>query len=179
MNRAVFLDRDGVVNRLILIGGVHRPPIKVEDVHILDGVVQAIQILKVLGFIPIVITNQPDVARGDTTEIEVNRINSYIGAATEIEYFYTCFHDDVDLCACRKPSPGLIYKAASDLSVDIYKSFLVGDRWRDIYAGQAAGCESFFIDYSYNERAPEMPFTRVSSLLEVSEILKGQLRGDR
>jgi len=177
MKKAVFLDRDGVINRSILIDGVRKPPNKIEDIEILDGVIQAIQILKGLGFVPIVVTNQPDVARGDATKIEVNRINSYIGTATSIESFYTCFHDDIDLCICRKPAPGLIYQAAAELDIDLCKSFLVGDRWRDISAGQSAGCESFFIDYSYNERVPEIPYTKVSSLLEVAEILTGESRG--
>ena len=174
MKRAVFLDRDGVINRSIMIDGMPRPPVSNTDVEILDGVVEAIQILKAHNFVPVVVTNQPDVARGVTSQLQVHAINTCIGTATDIDYFYTCFHDDADLCDCRKPAPGLIHRAAMELNLDIPHSFLVGDRWRDISAGQAAGCQSFFINYSYPERLPEMPFTTVSSLLEATLIMIGE-----
>ena len=100
-----------------------------------------------------------------------------MGSYTKIAHFYTCFHDDIDLCYCRKPLPGLIYRAASDLGLDISESFLVGDRWRDIEAGQTAGCHSFFIDYSYPETPPRIPFTRVKSLWEAAQIIVGGQNG--
>jgi D-glycero-D-manno-heptose 1,7-bisphosphate phosphatase len=171
MKRAVFLDRDGVLNRSLLIQGVPKPPNSIEDVEILPGVHQAIQILKKSHFVPVVVTNQPDVARGISTQQNVEAINSYIGAATDIEYFYTCFHDDFDLCECRKPSPGLIYQASLELGLSIRESFMVGDRWRDVAAGQTAGCQSFFIDYSYSETQPKMPYRKVSSLLEAVHLI--------
>jgi len=177
MKRAAFLDRDGVINRANLIDGVPRPPSSVMEVEILEGVVKAIQLLKAHDFVPVVVTNQPDVARGRTSQIEVNQINAHIGALCGIEHFYTCVHDDDDLCVCRKPAPGLIIQSASVLGLDIPSSFMVGDRWRDIAAGQAAGCRSFFIDYSYLEKAPEEPFTTVFSLLEAARIMTGDLNG--
>ena len=179
MKKAVFLDRDGVLNRSILVNGVPKPPTSVREIEILEGVTEAIQILKNNEFIPVVVTNQPDVSRGKTSETHVNTINTYIGTATGIEYFYTCFHDDVDACTCRKPKPGLILLASSDLGLDPHKSYLVGDRWRDICAGQAAGCENFFIDYSYKEDSPKLPYTRVSSLLEAVHILTGERNGTK
>ena len=171
MKRAVFLDRDGVINQTQLVDGVPRPPVSLADIKILEGVVEAIQLLKSHKFVPVVVTNQPDVARGTTTKAKIEAINSFIGGATHIKYFYTCFHDDADECDCRKPAPGLIFRAADDLELDIANSFMVGDRWRDISAGQTAGLESFFIDHSYSERAPQPPFIRVSSLLEAVEII--------
>jgi len=175
MKRAVFLDRDGVLNRSVLLDGNPKPPIAVDDVEILGGVIEGIKILKNYDLVPVVVTNQPDVARGITTRSQVDLINTYIGAITGIEYFYTCFHDDVDLCSCRKPAPGLIYQAALDLQLDVLKSFMLGDRWRDISAGQAAGCKSFFIDYSYPEKQPSLPFTRVSSLNEAAKLIVGEI----
>jgi len=177
MKRAAFLDRDGVVNRAILIDGVPRPPSSVMQVEILEGVVNAIQLLKAHDFVPVVVTNQPDVARGTISQSEVNQINAHIGALCGIEHFYTCIHDDNDSCVCRKPAPGLIIQSASVLGLEIPSSFMVGDRWRDIAAGQAAGCRSFFIDYSYPEKAPEEPFTTVFSLLEAVQIMTGDLNG--
>lgn len=179
MKKAVFLDRDGVLNHSILLDGVPKPPKFIEDVEILEGVVEAIQILKRHGFIPVVVTNQPDVARGVTTKNQVSSINSHIGDIALIEHFYTCFHDDVDKCICRKPLPGLILRAAKDLGLSLSDSFLVGDRWRDIAAAQAAECKSFFIDYSYPEEMPKMPFTKVSSLLEAAFIMVGEQHGTK
>ena len=177
MKRAAFLDRDGVVNRTILLDGVPRPPSSVKDVELLGGVVEAIQLLKSYDFVPVVVTNQPDVARGITSKTMVNQINSHIGTLSGIDHFYMCIHDDIDLCGCRKPMPGLIIQSASELGLDIPSSFMVGDRWRDIAAGQEAGCRSFFIDYSYPEKAPENPFTTVFSLLEAVQIMTGDLNG--
>ena len=174
MRKAVFLDRDGVLNRSILIEGVPKPPSCIGDVEILDGVVEAIHILKKHEFVPVVVTNQPDVARGATTQTEVEAINSYIGAATKIQHFYTCFHDDEDHCKCRKPLPGLILRASNDLKLSVNDSFMVGDRWRDIAAGQSAGCQAFFIDYSYPEKLPTIPYRTVSSLLQAVQILTGE-----
>jgi len=177
MKRAIFLDRDGVLNQSMLIEGVPKPPNSVEDVEILPGVVEAIQILKKHHFVPVVITNQPDVARGDTTQSQVQAINAYIGSATNIKHFYTCFHDDADMCDCRKPLPGLLYRAAYDLNLSLKDSFMVGDRWRDIGAGNAAGCRSFFIDQSYDERRPELPYIQVDSLLSAAGIITESFNG--
>ena len=179
MKRAVFLDRDGVLNQSVLMEGVPKPPSSIEAVKILDGVVEGIQILKTHGYLPVVVTNQPDVARGDTTQEKVMAINAHVGAATNIKHFYTCFHDAADLCDCRKPMPGLIYRAAGDLDIVVKDSFMVGDRWRDIAAGQAAGCENFFIDYSYLEKRPVAPYRRVSSLLEAVYLIIGDRYGNK
>ena len=174
MNKAVYLDRDGVLNRSLLIDGVPKPPTSVEEVEILTGVIEAIQILKNHDFVPVVITNQPDVARGNATPAQIEAINHHVGTATSIKHFYTCFHDDADLCKCRKPLPGMILRAAHDLDLSVKESFMVGDRWRDIGAGNAAGCQTFFIDYLYSEKAPERPYKTVYSLLEAVLILTGE-----
>ena len=171
MKRAVFLDRDGVLNRSILVEGNPKPPKSIKDIEILQGVVEAIQILKSFKFIPVVVTNQPDVARGLISQGEVAAMNKYIGEAISVKHFYTCFHDDADMCKCRKPLPGLILQAAFELDLNVDQSCLVGDRWRDIQAGQTAGCQNYFIDHSYSELQPNYPYTRVSSLLEAVKLL--------
>ena len=171
MKRAVFLDRDGVVNRALVIGGIPMPPRNLEEVEILDGVKEAIRLLHERNFVVVVVTNQPDVARGVATQESVELINCYLSRELEINHFYTCFHDDPDGCDCRKPRPGLLKDAAQDLNLDLYKSFMVGDRWRDIAAGHAAGCQCFFIDYGYLEKSPVSPFTKVSSLIEAIRLI--------
>jgi len=178
MKRAVFLDRDGVVNRSVVISGVPTPPRSCAEISIIDGVVEAIQILKNHNFIPVIVTNQPDVARRVTTQVEVESMNAFIMEATGIDFCYACFHDDADACGCRKPAPGLIFKAAAELDLDIKSSYLVGDRWRDIAAGQAAGCKNFFIDYSYEEKKPVMPFIGVTSLNDAVMVMLGESIGN-
>ena len=173
MKRAAFLDRDGVINASIVIEGAPTPPRTPDEVVVLPGVKEAIILLQKNQIVPVVVTNQPDVARGLTTKYEVEAVNQRIREITSIEHFYVCIHDDADDCECRKPKPGLITKAVEDLNIDLSHSFLVGDRWKDVEAGLKAGVECFFIDYSYGERRPEQPFSRVTSLLEAVQLAIG------
>lgn len=173
MKRAAFLDRDGVLNASIIVEGIPTPPHTPEEVVILAGVKEAVLLLKKHNFVPVVVTNQPDVARGSTTKSAVEAVNERIREITAVEHFFVCFHEDRDGCECRKPKPGLINKAAEDLNIDLSRSFLVGDRWKDVAAGLKAGVRCFFIDYSYGERAPEQPFTGVNSLLEAVQLIIG------
>ena len=171
MKRAVFLDRDGVINRAYVVDGVPVPPKKLSDVEVLAGVKEAIKLLKERNFVVVVVTNQPDVARGTTTQESVEAINSYLGRELGVEHFFTCLHDDLQGCDCRKPKPGLLKKAALELDLDLQNSFMVGDRWRDIAAGQAAGCKCYFIDYEYAEKSPDFPFTKVFSLINATGLI--------
>lgn len=127
--------------------------------------------LRSAGFELVVVTNQPDVARGGLSEEVVESIHQELKSQLNIEHFYTCFHDDADECLCRKPKPGLLTLAANELDLDLHASFMVGDRWKDIAAGQAAGCKCFFIDYSYAEPHPKMPYVKVSSLFEATQLI--------
>ena len=177
MKAAAFLDRDGVLNASIMLNGAPCPPRRVSEVEILPGVREAIDLLIQNDYLPIVITNQPDVSRGSKSISDIKQINEHIGIEIGLTNFYICPHDDDDLCACRKPMPGLIQLAVKELGIDLSKSFLVGDRWRDVQAGQAMNLPSFFIDYSYNESQPNQPFTRVNSLLEAVYIRLGASHG--
>ena len=174
MNRAVFLDRDGVINKAIVVNGLPFPPKQIKDVRILPGVFKAVKALKSNGFELVVVTNQPDVKRGLITRRKVELINKYIMSELNIDHISCCYHDDSDHCQCRKPAPGMLLAAAQNLNLNLTSSFMVGDRWRDIHAGQSAGCTSFFIDYGYNETSPKLPFIRVSSLLEATDIILGE-----
>jgi D-glycero-D-manno-heptose 1,7-bisphosphate phosphatase len=176
---AAFLDRDGVINASHIRNGIPHPPESVLEVQILSGVLEAINLLIANSYLPVVISNQPDIARKKIELSSVQSINDYIAQETGITNFYICPHDDSDGCKCRKPKSGLIETAASDLDIDLTKSFLVGDRWRDIEAGQSLGIPSYFIDYSYSELKPKLPFIKVSSLLEAVEIRIGENSGPK
>ena len=172
--RAVFLDRDGVLNEVVIREGLPYPPASLEDLRLAPDAAAALARLKAAGFLLIVVTNQPDVARGTQSRAVVEAMNRAIGAALPLDDFFTCWHDDGDACGCRKPKPGLLVEAASRYGIDLKASFLIGDRWRDIDAGAAAGCRTVLIDCGYRERAPDFPPAhRATSLTEAVEwILK-------
>lgn len=171
MRRAVFLDRDGVINQAIVVNGKPYPPSNLDAMKILPGVEQALHTLSEEGFLLIVITNQPDVARGTMRRDTVEEINHHLESCLPIDDFRTCFHDTSDACECRKPLPGALLAAASEHNIDLLKSYMVGDRWRDMEAGQQAGCSTIFIDYGYDEKQPTSVDFRVKSLLEASKII--------
>jgi len=171
MRQAVFLDRDGVINKAFFIDGTPVPPKDLSEVEVLAGVKEAIELLIKYNFEIVVVTNQPDVARGVTSRDSVEAINAFLGKELGIQHFSICIHEDSNGCDCRKPKPGLILSAAKEFDIDLTKSFMVGDRWRDVSAGQAAGCKCFFIDYGYEEKSPVLPFTKVSSLMEATLLI--------
>lgn len=171
MKRAVFLDRDGVLNRAIVRDGRPYPPPSVSELEILPGVDEALAELCAAGYLLVVVTNQPDVARGATTEEEVEKINAALGSALPIDEFRTCYHDSEAGCDCRKPRPGALLAAAALHDIDLSMSYMIGDRWRDTEAGQRAGCKTIFVDYGYQEKQPEAVDYRVASLSEAAEII--------
>ena len=172
--KAVLLDRDGVINEAVVKEMRPFPPNNLEELKIIAGVEEALINLSNKGFKLIVVTNQPDVKRGKTSLEQVNKINIYLQEILPIDAIYCCFHDDQDNCNCRKPKPGLIEKAYDEFSINSSETYMVGDRWRDVEAGFAAGCRTFFIDYGYNEKQPTNFDFRVQSLLEASKIILGE-----
>lgn len=169
--RAVFLDRDGVLNRAMVREGKPYPPANVCEVEILPGTIEALQRLKNAGFMLIVVSNQPDVARGTTSREAVEAINAYLASRLPLDRFIMCYHDSGDGCNCRKPLPGMLLAGAQEFDVDLASSYMVGDRWRDVDAGIAAGCKTFFIDYGYDEQHPQSYTEKVSSLHEAALII--------
>jgi len=170
---AVFLDRDGVLNRSVVRGGKPFPPASVEELEILPGVPEALTKLKESGFLLIGATNQPDVARGTQSREVVEKIHVARLSALPLDEILVCYHDDSDNCRCRKPQPGLLLEAAEKYSISLESSFMVGDRWKDIQAGRNAGCRTVFIDYGYAEKYPGNPpdFTASSLIGAVDWIL--------
>jgi D-glycero-D-manno-heptose 1,7-bisphosphate phosphatase len=157
LRRAVFLDRDGVINRAVVRDGKPSPPASMEDFELLPEVASSLHALKAHGFALYVITNQPDVRRGTQTREAVESIHQTLSSTLPIDDIFVCYHDDDDECDCRKPLPGLLLEARSKHNIDLSRSFVVGDRWRDIDAGHNAGCKTVLIDYGYRERAPARP----------------------
>jgi D-sedoheptulose 7-phosphate isomerase len=165
--RAVFLDRDGVLNDVVVRDGKPFPPERVDDLHIPDGTAGTLERLKDGNFMLLVVTNQPDVARGMQSREVVEAMASRLRAELPLDEIFTCFHDDRDNCTCRKPRPGLMVEAANKYGINLNQSYLVGDRWRDIDAGAKAGCRTIWIDRGYVERSPDSPpNARVTSLPE-------------
>lgn len=173
MRRAVFLDRDGVLNRAVVREGKPYPPACASEMEILPGVAEATSMLRDAGFLLIVVTNQPDVARGKATKQSVEEINAALDAELNLDEFRTCYHDSGDGCDCRKPKPGALLAAAIEHDIDLSSSYMIGDRWRDIEAGQNAGCKTVFIDYGYEERQPKNFDYGACSLLEATKMILG------
>jgi D-glycero-D-manno-heptose 1,7-bisphosphate phosphatase len=151
---AVFLDRDGTIIRAQVRDGKPFPPSRLEEVEILSGAVDSLLRLSKSGYLLIGITNQPDVARGKQSRKMVEAIHDFIQSHLPVREIFTCYHDNDDQCNCRKPKPGLILEASQKYGVDLSRSWMVGDRWRDIAAGQAAGVKTIFLDYHYSETVP-------------------------
>lgn len=154
--RAVFLDRDGVLNEVVLREGKPYPPDSLSDFRLIPLVDECLADLKRKGFLLIVVTNQPDVARGKQTKAAVEEMHTFLASRLPIDDTYVCYHDDADGCDCRKPSPGLLLEAARKHGIAMKESFLIGDRWRDVEAGRRAECKTLFINNGYSEKHPEI-----------------------
>ena len=169
MRRAVFLDRDGVLNRALVRDGVPHPPACLEEVEILPRVPEALDRLRRLGFVLLGVTNQPDVARRVTTRATVEAINGYLLEHLPLSMILTCFHDTADRCPCRKPKPGLLLDGARQHGIALSESFMIGDRWSDVAAGQAAGCLTLLLEAPYSHRDRCVPDHVVADLAAAAE----------
>jgi transaldolase len=173
VTRAVFLDRDGVINANVERDGKAVAPTRLEDFRFLPRVAEAISALKSAGFKIIVITNQPDLATGRTSKATVDAMHDKIRAELEIDDIRMCAHLDSDNCHCRKPKPGMLLDAAAEWGIDLASSYLVGDRWRDMEAGRAAGCKTLFVDAGYEQEGPMQPDKIIRSLTEAAAVILG------
>ena len=171
MERAVFLDRDGVLNRSAVRDGHPFAPTSLEEFQLLPGVVEAVSQLRAAGFRLIVVTNQPEVATGKLPRAVLEQMHERLRAWLPLDDIKVCPHLEADACECRKPKPGMLLVAAREQGLDLGRSFMVGDRWRDVSAGRAAGCRTIFVDYGYAESLATPPDFVVTSLLEASRII--------
>jgi D-glycero-D-manno-heptose 1,7-bisphosphate phosphatase len=166
---AVFLDRDGTLNRAFVRGGVSHPPMTLEEFELLPGVVTAARRLAEAGLLLVVVTNQPDVARGLQSRAVVESMNERVCRELPVVGALTCYHDGPDGCDCRKPKPGLLLAAARRWGIDLARSFMVGDRWSDVAAGQAAGCRSALIEGPCSGRERCRPDHLAQGLADAAE----------
>jgi D-glycero-D-manno-heptose 1,7-bisphosphate phosphatase len=168
--RAVFLDRDGVLNRPVVRDGLPFPPAHADEFVLYPDVAAGCAQLKDAGFLLIVVTNQPDVGRGTLSRDAVETIHAKLrGALPALDGIEICFHAGAsqgEPCDCRKPKPGMLVRAAAAHDVDLKRSFLVGDRWRDVDCAHAAGCRAVFIDHGYRETLREKPEFTVATFRE-------------
>ena len=141
LKKAVFLDRDGILNKLVN----DRPPWLVEEVDFFDEVYEIIKLIKENKFLPIIVTNQPDAARGNANFNSIKEVQTYICNHLKINHKYTCYHPYDGMCSCRKPLPGMLLNAAIDNNIQLDKSLMIGDREKDIIAGASAGCKTIYL----------------------------------
>jgi D-glycero-D-manno-heptose 1,7-bisphosphate phosphatase len=180
-HQAAFLDRDGVINVPLVREGRPYPPLSLGDFELYRDAEESVLRLRAAGFAVVVVTNQPDVARGVVSKDEIDAIHREMCRLVPVDAVYACFHDDKDGCPCRKPAPGLLLDAAAEMAIDLAHSFMVGDRWRDVEAGRRAGCCTVHIDRNYSERLPEGADWVTLSLSEAVDWIEGAtaVRGAR
>lgn len=175
MRQAVFLDRDGVLNDITVQDNVPHPPDTLEDFRLLEGVRETCEQLHAAGYLLIVVTNQPDVARGTQSVEIVEEINRQVRTLLPVDDIYTCYHDSKDNCDCRKPKPGMLVAASEKWLIDLDGSFMVGDRYTDILAGAAAGCRTIFIERgAYGKKDRCQPDWVAADLVEAARIIQAE-----
>jgi len=169
MTRAVFLDRDGVLNKAYIRKGKPFSPDTVEEMIIVPDAAEALQRLRRHGFRLIVATNQPDIARKRLTRGEVDAMNAHLRERLPLDSIEVCPHDDADNCDCRKPKPGLLVNAAKREGIALNESFMVGDRYRDIEAGHSAGCRTVLVGDGYGETFKAQPDAKFATLAQAAD----------
>lgn len=179
LRKAVFLDRDGVLNATVVRDGVPHPPAELSEFELLPGVVEATQRLVEAGFSLVVVTNQPDVARGTQIRERVEAMNDVIRARLPVLEVLVCYHDNGDDCPCRKPKPGMLLQAAARWQLDLKQSYMVGDRWSDVVAGQAAGCCTVLIERDFSRRERCSPDWCVANLSAATDWILARGSGFR
>lgn len=170
MKKAVFLDRDGVLNQTIFRDGKPRAPYTVQDFYLFDGVPEAIELLRKNNFTLIVVTNQPDVARGWVSKEAVDAVNVKLRELIRVDDIKICFHDTSENCSCRKPKPGMLIEASRERDIDLKSSFMIGDRHSDVEAGIAAGCRTILIGEG-DHSSDVQPDFKFNSLLEAARLI--------
>ena len=166
MKPTVFLDRDGVLNENIVRNNRPFAPQSFDDFVVSVGAADAVAAFRASGYLSIVATNQPDVGARKVRREVVEQMHEKLRAEVKIDDILVCYHIDADHCQCRKPKPGMLLAAVQQYNIDLSRSWMIGDHWRDIDAGRAAGCRTIFIDYAFAEQRPESPDVVVQSLTE-------------
>jgi D-glycero-D-manno-heptose 1,7-bisphosphate phosphatase len=176
---AVFLDRDGTLNAPVIRDGKPYPPADLDEFVLLENVAESCAKLHDAGYILVVATNQPDVGRGTQTRESVEAIHGKLRRLVpSIARIETCYESGRELLRSpdRKPAPGMLLRAARELGLDLSRSWMIGDRWRDIDCGKNAGVRTVFIDWSYDEKLKALPDFTVRSFAEAAGIILAHAR---
>ncbi len=176
MRPGVLLDRDGVLNSVRVRLGRGFSPRRFAEFKLLPGVAAAVARLREAGQPVVVVTNQPDIARGLLQPAELERMHEFLRGHVPVDRIYTCPHDDSDHCTCRKPLPGLLLRAATDFHLDLEHTWMVGDSWKDVEAARAAGCRMIFIAGAYSDAGSSKPEHVAASLPEAAKIILRELQ---
>lgn len=171
--RAVFLDRDGVLNEPSVRNGRSYAPRRIEDFKIYDEAPQAISRIRNLGFLTVLVTNQKDIGAGLMAEEQLAKMHAELTRHITLDAIKIC--TCVDECPCYKPNPGMLTEAADELGVDLAHSIIIGDRWRDVGAGKRAGCTTIFIDRGYDELLRDKPDFTVRDVSEAADLIQHTL----
>lgn len=174
MKRALFLDRDGILDELVLYDEWEAPR-RIEELRMIEGAGAALRRFADAGWLLFIVTNQPNVAKGKATRQDVEAVNRAVvrELAVPIARSYICFHQAGDRCECRKPSPFFLREAAREFGLDLAASWMVGDQDSDLLCGRAAGCRVALIEHqgSAHKRGSVEPDLRVESLAQLASAL--------
>ena len=176
LRKAIFLDRDGIINHSLIENGKPIAPRSISDFSLMEGVEHLIEKLRGLGYLIFVVTNQPDVAKGKLKKSEIKKMHKFMCEKIKIEEVMVCYCEEGIDCPCYKPSPHMIIELAKTWNIDLGNSFMIGDRWRDVGAGFSAGCTTIFVDYAYDEALIFTPNHIVKSLAEACSIIETDQR---
>ncbi len=174
--RAVFLDRDGVLVKLVDYADMQRvAPRSIKDFEILPGAREVVEKVKQMGYHAIVITNQNGLTDGTVPRASLDQMHKRLYEELTVDDIFICPHVETDQCLCRKPKPGLLLEAAEKYDIDLGASYMVGDWWRDIDAGRAAGCKTILLEMPSNAHIKNADF-RATTLEDVARIVKDNMR---
>lgn len=171
-NKCVFLDRDGVLNYPIIRNRKPYSPRKISEFKLLPDSIDSVNRICELGYLTIIITNQPDIATGKLSLSLLKKFHNILFTKMRITDIFYCPHQESENCLCRKPKTAMIDRASIKYNIDLKQSFVIGDRWRDIDCGIKSGCKTIFIDYNYNEKLKKSPHAIVSNLSSGVELIE-------
>ena len=169
-DKAIFLDRDGIINRAVVLDRKPYAATRLKEVFVVEGIKDLIKRWHDENYLVIVLSNQPDIANHVVSKSKVDKINNYLKSQVLFDDVFVCPHNDKDNCDCRKPKTGLFMQAVQKYPINFSKSYVIGDRWRDIESGNAVGCKTIFVDYDYNEKKPENPDIIVKKVSDIDKI---------
>ncbi len=168
--KAVFFDRDGVLNHLVKRDGSYYSPQSFQDFHIADDAKDVINHVHEMGYLAIVVSNQPDISRGKLKQSELNKMTDMLFEELSIDDIFYCTHDDNNDTGCLKPAPGLFFTEQKKNNIDFKKSFMIGDTWKDVEAAKNADISMILLSKNYNQDLEDV--IRVKSLSEIVSLIK-------